>query len=397
MGTEQNSSKRILVSIRTNSHTQRRKLEGLLRYVRERHNDWQLQLDLGGFVRQKIKDLSEWCDGIIAYIDDPALRPQFLTPGLPTVLIEPFLSPDVRITTHQNTVTFINDHAREGETAAEYFLARHFKSFAFVGTPEATPWSHLRETGFTSRLKAEGLECRVYPKLPPAERKDFACEMPRLVKWLKALPRPTAVFAAHDIRARQILTAADAAGIDVPRHIAVLGVDDDELICETASPALSSIPTQDDSLGYACGRALEKLFTGHPGHKILRTAHTHVVSRASTDISAVDDPFVARALKWVGEHLSEGPTADSIAKGIGYSKRLLQSRAHRALGHTLSDEIRHIMLSAAAEMLANTEKSIGDIAADCGFNGYTSLSRLFKQHYRVSPLAYRKANTRLLD
>jgi len=386
-------TKRILVSLPTNSHTQRRKLEGLLKYAHERHGDsWHLQLDLGGFVRQKLKNFAKWeCDGIVAYIDDPAIRKSFLSARLPTVLIEPFLSPDSAVLTHPDVVTFVNDHSREGTTAADYFLSLHFKSFAFVGTPEKTPWSKLREEGFVSRLKENGHSCRIYPDLPKSEREDFAREMPRLVKWLGTLPKPTALFAAHDLRARQVLTAADAAGIDVPGHIAVLGVDDDELICETASPALSSIPTRDSSLGYACGRALAELFRGHPGSRTIRTAHTHVVRRASTDINAIEDPFVARALSWARNHLSEGASVDAIAKGIGYSKRMLQTRARKALGSSLGDEVRRIMLNTAAELLANTDKSVSEIATECGFTGVSHLSLRFKKSYRQTPLAFRKS------
>ena len=386
-------TRRILVSIPTNSYTQRLLLEGVLKYARERHGDnWRLQLDLGGFVSQKLKCFSEWkCDGIIAYIDDPSARSHFLSAKLPTVLIEPFLSPSSKIPPRRHVVTFVNDDTSEGSTAADYFMQHHFKSFAYIGTPEKTPWSSLREQGFVNRLKSKGESCLVYPNIPEDEREDFAREMPRLVKWLKGLPRPTAVFTAHDLRARQILIAADAAGIDVPGHIAVLGVDNDELICETATPALSSIPTREDSHGYACGRALEQLFKGHPGNKVIRTAHTHVVSRASTDISAIDDPFVARALTWAHNHLSEGASIDAIAKGIGYSKRMLQIRARRTLGQSLSDEVRQMMLSAAAELLESTDKPVSDIAAECGFTTVSHLSLRFKKHYRQTPLAYRKA------
>jgi len=386
------NKKRILVSIPTNAHTQRRKLEGLLKYARENHGgSWKLQLDMGGFVRQRLIDFANWrCDGIIAYIDVPSARERFLKSGLPTVLIEPFLSPGSAMRRRRNVVSFVNDYAREGCTAAEHFLARHFKSFAFVGTPENTPWSHLREVGFASRLAKSGMNCRTYPRLPKAEREDFAREMPRLVKWLKTLPRPTALFVAHDIRARQILTAADAADIDVPDHIAVLGVDNDMPICETASPALSSIPTGDDSLGYACGRILSELFKGHPGGKVILTAHTHVASRASTDITAVGDSFVARALSWVRAHLSDGASVEAVARGIGYSKRMLQTRTRNALGTPLGDEIRKIMLSTAAGLLAETDLPVSEIATECGYTSVSHLSLRFKKVYRMTPLAYRR-------
>jgi len=387
-------TRRILVSMPTASHTQRRKLEGILRYARERHGDsWKLQLDLGGFIRQRMHDYARWaCDGIIAYIEKPASRRQFLSAHLPTVLIDPFLSPRSAIPARAKVVTFVNDHACEGRTAADHFLSRHFTSFAFVGTPEKTPWSKLREHGFVTRLRANGYGCRIYPVLSVDEQADFAREMPRLVRWLSSLPRPTALFVAHDLRARQVLTAADAAGIDVPGHVAVLGVDDDELICETATPALSSIPTHDASLGYACGRALEELFRGHRGGKVIHTAHTRVIRRASTDITAVDDAFVARALAWARAHLATGASVDAIARGIGYSKRMLQSRARKALGKTIGDEVRHMMLAEAAELLANTDKSVSEIASACGFTSVSHLSLRFKAYCHKTPLAYRKSH-----
>lgn len=384
-------TRRILVSIPTSLHTQRQKLAGILQYAREKHGDrWRIQLDMGGFIRQRLKDFSGWkCDGIIAYIDDPTQRKRFLSTGIPTILIEPFLSPQSKIDKRPKTVTFINDHAREGRTAAEHFLSRHFRSFAFVGTPETTPWSTLRGKGFAERLAAAGMTCRHYPHLSKAEREDFACEMPRLVDWLRKLPRPTAVFAAHDIRARQILIAADAAGIDIPNHIAVLGVDDDDLICETATPSLSSIPAGDISLGFACGRALEELFKGHPGGKTIISSHTRVICRASTDLNAVRDPFVARALDWARKHLSDGASVESIAKGIGYSKRMLQARARNALGRPLGEEVRNIMLETASELLINTDKPVSEIAAECGYSSVSHLSQVFKKAYRMTPLSYR--------
>ena len=151
-------TKRILVSMPTGSHTQRRKLEGILQYVRERHGaSWRLQLDLGGFVRQRLRRLADWrCDGIIAYIDNPSARRHFLSAKLPTVLIEPFLSPRSNISNRRNVVTFINDHSREGKTAAEYFLSHNYRNFAYVGLREDSQYNALRRKGFADAVRAAG-------------------------------------------------------------------------------------------------------------------------------------------------------------------------------------------------------------------------------------------------
>lgn len=384
-------TRRILVSIPTAAHTQRLKLEGILRYVREKRGDaWRLQLDLGGFARQRLKDFASWkCDGIIAYIDSPAKLAFFRDTGLPSVLINPLLSPNDPSADDEKTVVFVNDHAREGRTAARHFLERRFEHFAYVGTPERTPWSDRRGEGFAAELAAHGRTCIAYPPISAAAREDFAREMPGLVKWLAALPRPTAVFAAHDIRARQVLAAADAAGLDVPERLAVLGVDDDEPVCETAAPPLSSIPTNDVSLGYACGRALEELIAGRGAGRTISTAHVRVVGRASTDITAVDDPFVARALSWARNHLADDLDIDTLAAKTGYSARYLQMRAQRALGTTIGDEIRRMRLAAAAELLSGTDRPISLIADECGFSSVSHLSDRFVKAYRLTPREFR--------
>lgn len=384
--------KRILVSVPTATHTQRLLLEGILRYAKEKRGDaWMLQLDIGGFARQRLHDLPGWnCDGVIAYLDNPRMRKNALSFRLPTVLIEPY--PPVCRTRRADVVSFVCDYAGEGETAARHFLERHFKSFACIGTAEPTPWGERRCAGFAAAVRRAGRPCAVYPSLSSAELNDFALEMPQLMKWLQALPRPTALFVAHDIRARQVLTAANAAGISVPHHLAVLSVDNDELVCETATPPLSSIPTGDLSLGYACGRALEELICKRASGRTIVTRHTRVVSRASTDLTACDDALVSQTLTWARSHLSEDLSADKLARRINYSKRMLQIRTQKALGTTLGDEIRKMRLSSAADLLVNTKLPVADIAAACGFTNVSHLSMRLLQAYHLTPLALRQTS-----
>ena len=384
--------RRILVSISTSSYTQRRMLESILHYAQERHGaSWRLQLDLGGFVCQRLRNLSAWnCDGIIAYVDNPDERRKFLASGLPTVLIDPFQ--DVRDGAYAapQTVVIVNDHENEGRTAAAHFIERHFRSFAYVGTTEDAPWSRRRKVGFVSRLADDGFDCLCYPRPSRREQSDFALEMPRLAEWLKRLPPQTALFAAHDIRGRQVLTAADAAGLDVPNRIAVLGLDNDELLCETAYPSLSSVATDDLALGTFCAKTLEDLFRGRNGGCVRQVSRATVITRASTDLNAVTDPFVNRALSWARAHLAEGASVDAIARGIGYSKRLLQTRARQALGTSLGHEVREIMLSCAAELLVRTNRPVAEIAESCGFSCVSHLSLRFRQKYGKTPLVYRR-------
>lgn len=119
-----------------------------------------------------------------------------------------------------------------GRLAAEYFLERHYAHFAFVGEPHELYWSTEREQGYKDTLAQAGRPCHIYGRLSEAEKSDWAIEQPRLQAWLRSLPKPVALFAAMDGRGRQVLDACMGADIAVPDELAVLGVDNDDLICE---------------------------------------------------------------------------------------------------------------------------------------------------------------------
>lgn len=372
------SVKKILVIIPTGDYAERLKLNGILEYARDKVGArWNLRLCVGGSVRLPRLCRRQQYDGVIAYVLNGEDRRRLLALGVPTVLIEDLSEPR-RHSRRSNVACIVCDHVAEGRTAAAYFLARHFRNFAFVGTEGKVSWSELRRKGYESALRKAGFGCTVFP--------DGA----DLGAWLKALPKPCAVFAARDMRSRQVLDAAEEYGVSVPQEIAVLGVDDDEILCTTARPSLSSIPSFDRSLGYAAGRALNALIARRSAGGLIRTRHAKVVSRQSTDTDAIDDPFVVQALKWARAHLSEGLDAASLAESIGYSPVALQRRFVRALGVTVSESVRRLRLSAAKDLLIGTSMSVGEIAHMCGFSCTSHLCLRLRESEGVTPLVYRK-------
>lgn len=386
---------RILVAIPTSTHTQRQLLEGLLAYAHAKGGaPWQLHLDLRDLNRQHLKDLARWrCSGVIAYILSARERRSFLATGLPAVFIEPLLAQPPR-TARRNVVTFVNEHATEGRTAADYFLTRHYRSFAYVGTARPTFWSDERRRGFAARLREAGHRPAVYGGLLPAEQDDFALESRRLAKWLRELPRPTAVFCVHDRRAQQVIATAQAAGLRVPDDLAVLGVDDDELLCEMTVPAISSIPVGDHARGEAVGAAMDALLSGRPTPRHVVSRHTAVTTRRSTDAQAISDAFVARALAHASRDLSTPRTLDELAVVAGCSKTELAHRARAALGHSLGDELTGLRLDRAIACLAQTTRTVDEIAKSCGFCSASHLGLRLRAAFGKSPSAYRSASDR---
>ena len=372
--------RKILVTMPTINRPERLKLDGILAYAHEKVGErWQIVLDFGALSGSPAPLSAQRADGVIAYVDSDARRREIVAAGIPSVLIEDALTPH-RFPRARHIVSLLCDHVAEGRAAADYFLARHFSSFAWLGPEVATDWSRARRDGFAARLNEAGFRCS-----------DILGTEEDLPHRLSALPKPCALFASHDFCARQALDAAASAGISVPRDLAVLGVDDDTAICTTVSPALSSLPTNDFRLGYAAGRILNELLRRTAkGGRVIRFAAHRVVARLSTDADALSDRFVADALRHARGHLADRLDAATLARRVGYSRHMLQIRAERALGHTLGEEIRQMRLTAAKELVAETDLPIADIAESCGFTSVSHLALRFRENLGVTPLAWRR-------
>ena len=374
----------ILVAMPTQNHAERMKLEGILQYAHEKKGTrWNLELDLGGIVgRLARRSSARRYDGLIAYVQSAAERRAVLETQLPAVLIEDLFAPKTFPRRH-DVVTLLCDHVAEGRTAADYFIRLGYRSFAFVDAPAGAEYGALRLRGYARALAAAGFAA---PSTPRAGES--------LATWLVRLQKPCAIFAVHDLRARQVLAAAEEAHLAVPGEVAILGVDDDEGPCTTTSPTLSSIPTFDRPLGFAAGRALNELLLGHAKGRVIRTRHAQVVTRRSTDASAVSDIFVAKTLDWAKAHLGERLTADVLARRAGCSKPYLQSRVAKVLGLTLAAAIRRLRLEKAAEMLVATDLPVAEIAVRCGFACVSHFAILMRRAYGSTPLVYRRENRR---
>lgn len=375
-------ARKVLVMLSNASVTHRDHLRGILEYVRANIvPPWDVQLGLSDIDAGYPQSLSRQSyDGIIAAVHRADDRRKILASGIPTVLFEPTLFSPARRARPANTMTFFNDHEAEGRTAADYFLERGYRNFAYVGTASRTAWSEARRKGFASRLSKSGFAPAVYAPPPPTERKDFACEAKRLVVWLKGLAPRTAVFVAHDERAREVVLAAKRARRTIPDDLAILGVDDDELLCSTASPALSSIAVDAQETGARFAQALDALLKGHFHEPIVRTCHTHVVARRSTEAFSLNDPFLARALSYAAANLANRPRLDTLAAAAHCSKRTLQMRARKVLGHSIKEEMSALQLREARRRLAARHADPEAVARETGFCNASHLYRRLREH-----------------
>lgn len=367
--------------------------EGILRYARV-NGPWRLYRREGRPGEQRLRDLKQWgCSGIIT--TSCALREAEVIAGarVPVVVFEP--DPETRAPGHplaKYSCLRVDSYAT-GEHAARFFLERHYEHFAFVGTGRDRYWSRERGEGFKKVVEAAGGTVLEYADPTAKERRDWAIEQQRMEAWLKSLPKPVALFAAMDGRARQVLDACLDGGIAVPEEVAVLGVDDDPLICEATFPTLSSIQHNSEHAGYLLAEHLDKLMRGKRlRRRVDWIKPTRVFQRRSTDATAIADKVVARACEFIWReagHQSIG--VPDVVSLFGSSRRYAENRFKSVVGRTIMEEIRRVKLERVCALLSETNLSIGEIACECDFTRESHLAFLFRKHHNMTMSQYRAA------
>jgi len=371
-------------------------LQGVLQYAQE-HGPWRIYQQEKRPWTYCLRDLKQWgCDGIVAAdYHAPDEARQIAALGVPTVvLLQPHPMRQRDYPLYRFPCVVWNSIAI-GRMAAEYFLERHYKQFAYVGdTHPETYWSVQRERGFRGALRAAGHRvCHVYGVCSTAEQRDWAVERPRMEAWLKGLPKPVALLAPNDRRGKQVLDACLDAGVSVPDEVAVLGVDNDEWICEASLPTLSSIQCNPRPAGYAIAAHLDRMMRGERLKKCEYLVEpTRVVTRQSTEWTAIADQKVACALSFIRMNASRSSlrVAD-VARAVGLSRRAIEIRFRNATGRSVREEIEHVRLERLRAWLVETDDRISDLARRCGFDSSTHLGRVFRARFGMTMGAFRGA------
>ena len=368
---------------------------GVAQYARE-HGPWSFFFS-GQSVQHKLPAwLKDWKgDGILARLEDKAAAERLLSLNLPVVdLLGKFQFPGVPF--------FTTDHEAVARLATEFFRAAGFRHFAFCGYP-GLYFSDKRCAAFQAFLKERAIPCFVYT--PPGQasgRRDTANSEMRgmlyetaIADWLKKLPRPIALLACNDIRAQQVLAACLDHGIACPEEVAIMGVDNDDVVCDLATPTLTSIEPDLQRLGYAGAACLEQLIRGQNGRK-QETAHfiapRGIVERQSTDVIAVDDPVVVRALRLIRSEAGRGIDVKAVLRQIGLSRSTLEQRFAHQVGRSVKGEIQRTRLQLAENLLRDTNLSLEDITARAGFRTASHLINLFRRLKGVTPGQFRAAH-----
>ena len=358
------------------------------------HRPWRIILQEGREKEQDPGILHEQIDGVIAAGDRIAVIRKLVRRKIPTLLIDPLPSDTRRLGILKDCPRVKTNSRAIGRLAAEYYLERRYRNFAYVAETADLSWSHERRDGFRDALAARGFACAIYGGITKSEREQWTRERPRMVAWLKAQPKPLAVFAAMDGRARLVLDACTEAGLRVPDEVAVLGVDNDDMLCETAFPRLSSIRAGSYRYGEIAAETMDALLSGRRT-KIEQDQLDafSVVTRESTGHDAMKKPILAKALKYI---YATAPTknisAADVITELKLSRRFVEISFRKHIGRSIMDEIRRVKFEYVKELLENTNLSLNDIAEKCDFPTVSQLSSRFRQLFGMTMSEWRKTH-----
>ena len=381
---------RVVVGIEGSIKACRDKLRGILKYSRL-YGPWLIHQIEGRSAEQVLNEIRHWGGmGIICESTQDVFKKVMIETQLPTVLLDPMdevLLPSSPLS--QLCSVRCDGHA-VGRLAAEHLMQLECRHFAFVGEIHESNWSRSRYSGFAEQLTEDGFECVLYGKLSDKERLDWGIEQKRLSAWLRQLPKPVGILAANDVRGRQVLEACRIADIEIPDEVAVLGVDNDELVCEMTDPPMSSIVTDNEGCGYRAAEMLDALMRGAwRKQRIDSYGPLYVAQRRSTETMMIDDKIVAQAIDFIRLNSSSPITVSNVAGHLDLSRRLLELRFQAVLGRTVRDEIQRARMERVRNLLIGTDLRIAEIAALCGFQNEYYLSTVFKRFFGITMSQYR--------
>lgn len=375
------SRRKVALIIETSNAYARTLLQGVFAYVRA-HKSWSFSLAEQGHVNEPPAWLANWDgDGIIARIKNRRIADMVLASGLPTV--------DLSIGRHLPNLPAVEpDDMAIAALAADHLVKRGFRHFAYCGDASLL-YSARRGAAFCSALAREGYSCAEH--VSPADAAiSISQKVAETSRWLESLPKPLAVFACNDARGQQVLDACCLGGLVVPEEVAVLGVDDDELLCEMAVPPLSSVIPNARRTGYEAARLLDSMMAGEkvpPEETLIEPLG--ITLRQSTDVLAVDDVHVAMALRFIREHHVEPITPREVSRAVPVPRRTLEKRFRKLLNRSLHDEILSVRMNRVKQLLTETKLSLEQIAEMMNYEHPEYLSVVFKREVGMTPRAFR--------
>lgn len=380
--TKRKQAKNVMVVLWLAGSAGRKQLTGILNFVKN-GSPWSIQLvtDPQAFTSEMIdKAEKDGIDGFIAHAG-PEAAAALSRSTIPTVLID--FPPPALVTRRKNLAILLDSDEAIGRTGADFFLKLgNFASYGFIPDADNRGWSRLRERGFKAALRQAGKNCEVFNPAAAA-LKDF----------LSALPKPAAVMAAYDFMAKEALETCAKLKLDVPSQVSILGVDNDEIICEYSTPSLSSVKINHEDFGYESAKILAGMMAaGRPCECRRRFMEAgSVIERESTSPISPATRLVQRAQQYILRHFTDDIGVEDVVMRLGgVSRRLVDRRFREITGSSIRRTIEDLRLENAKRLLQTTDMSIEKISRLSGYANTQRLKYVFKSRTGMSMGEWRR-------
>ncbi|MCM2374160.1 XylR family transcriptional regulator [Aporhodopirellula aestuarii] len=376
----------IAVLVETSRGHGRQIIEGVARYAAE-HGAWSLRLEPRNIDDTPPSWLKTWAgEGIIVRCDSTRMAKAVIATGLPTI--------DVRGGAPKASLPLVGvDNERIIDAAITHFQERGFRYFGWCDLfGDKYSWMSVRRNRFLNRISEAGMSCSLFPFPKKASQNTgwSQREMTELTSWLTALPRPVAILACDDEHAHFVLDAARRLGLRIPEEAAVLGIDNDDLYCRVSSPPLSSVDVNAVAVGYQAAEALEQLMRGKTVPARTLIAPRGIVTRQSTDVTAVEDSDAATALRYIRDNARKAITAEDVANYLAVSRSTLDRSLRATVGRSATVAIMQARLAIVKADLTETDLTLSQIADRCNFRSVQHLANLFRERVGMTAGNYRK-------
>lgn len=366
---------RILVLMATSAKARRDKLSGVYAYAHE--HGWTVRTVEENVPTDELRrQLAERpphgivCDGF----RPPVALPRALVSNLPTVYT------DLPLEKRKGRCSVNHDDGATARLAAETLLRLRLDDYAAVGTEPGVFWSKLRMRAFREAIESAGCRCHL------RTRRDRD-----LGAWLAALPKPCGIFAVTDRRAKEVIERCAEMGIAVPDDVAVVGVDNEELICENTTPSISSILPDFRQAGYRAAEKLDRLMRGDLPENERESAYgpQTVIRRASTRRLPSRPHKIPAVLEYIRKNACLGIRVPDVIRFAEMPKSTLELNFRRTTSRSIAEEIQRVRLESVCTLLKNTALPIGLVAQRCGYRDNNHLKNLFKRTFSMSMRDYR--------
>lgn len=377
--------KRVAVLVDTSTTWGRDVIAGVHRYSREKVG-WQLFVEPRGVEQRRWLPTAWKGDGVIARVGFVDLAKKLRSLKLPVVNVSGITLAKV------DFPRVLSDQVAAANLAAEHLLARGFRHFGYFSLL-GLEYVAEHQQAFVDALRLSGHGCEVFSVSPHlGAEPDWNLDLKRLGKWLKALPKPMAVFTWNSSSARELIYACMQSGLAVPEEVAVLSGSDDDLFCEVTPVQISAVKLDSEQIGYRAAAELDVMMQNPgatPPAEVLIPPQG-VAERRSTDTLAVDDACMVKALRFIRENPARLMNVNDVARQAGLCRRALELRFQNLLGRSPASEIRRVRIAHAINLLQRTNLSVATVAERSGFSSPEYMASVFRNQLSTTPLHYRK-------